>query len=125
METEVFWAGARLFVAGVVVGGVGVSLVVVLCATLLPLPQPDQDQFDAMFTRFVDGESDKDDPNTITLELVGGPADGKTLDVNSDIGLLTYPHPNDDGEMESHEYRRCWDKDNKREVLVHSPLVRD
>ena len=125
METEVFWAGARLFVAGVVVGGVGVSLVVVLCATLLPLPQPDQDQFDAMFTRFVDGESDKDDPDTITLELVGGPADGKTLNVDKNVGLLSFPHPTDSGEWEQHEYRRCWDKDNLREVLVHSPLVRD
>jgi hypothetical protein len=127
MEHEVYWNGASLFIAGILLGGVSVAVATLLAIALTPVveTQVEDELFEDELVGFIDGESEQGDPDTITLELVGGPGDGKTLNVNKDVGLLTYPHPNNSGEWEAHEYRRCWDRATKCEVMVYAPLVRD
>ena len=71
---------------------------------------------------------DEVEEEEVTLECIGGPCDGRSIQVAANAVRVSIPHPvsgttEPDGEFEEHMYRRCWDREHKSQVLVHEPLL--
>ena len=116
------------FIGGILFGSVLAGATYVLAHLLSSKPIKDEDDWMREFFRASSPPPEEVEEEEVPLECIGGPCDGRSVQVAANAVRISIPHPVSgtsafDGQVEEHMYRRCWDRDHKEQVLVHEPLL--